>query len=610
MARIIPKRTLEDIRFRNDIADVIGSYFNLQRAGSAFKALCPFHKEKTPSFHVNPQRQIFHCFGCGAGGDVFRFVMMYEGLDFVSAAKMLAERAGVVLELEEGEDGDVAEKQALYKIHEELAQFYRRCLLQMKAAQVARDYLEKRDLPDETIEKFLIGYAPDRWDAALKWAHKHKHSVQRLEAAGLIVKTSKPSARSDFYDRFRNRLMFPIRDEQNRVIGFSGRSLGDQDKTAKYINSPETPLFRKGRVLYALEKARRPIVDSREALVCEGQIDVIRCHSAGFETAVAPQGTAVTEDHARILRRYADSVCIVFDPDRAGRDASIRAAETFMDVGLAVRVASLPEGEDPDSLVLKQGADAFRAVIENAESAVGFQIRVLSSREDAKSEAGLMRTAKAVLATISHSPNAVQKAKLLQEAGERLDLPVKALTDDLQYMIRTAATYERNAAQPQVPTSEQQGARAKPAEDVALCEHMVHVGECPEVADLARQYLRLEMITDPDCRAVVRAALESAESGRPVQDILHGEDGANETLERFAACVQMAPRKTGGQEFSSRDAVTGLILAIWRRALRREREALGAEEPERRSQITCDLNRLKTWEQGASTIEIELSLAE
>jgi len=609
MARIIPKRTLEDIRIRNDIVDVIGAHFNLKRAGSSFKALCPFHKEKTPSFHVNQQRQIFHCFGCGAGGDVFRFIMMYESVDFVSAAKMLADRAGVTLELEEGEAGEAAGKQILYRIHEELAQFYRRCLLQTKGARGARDYLAKRGLSDETTEAFSIGYAPDRWDAALKWAQKHKYSVQLLEAAGLILKASKPTARSEFYDRFRNRLMFPIRDEQGRVIGFSGRSLGGQDKGAKYINSPETPLFRKSRVLYALDKARRPIVESREALICEGQIDVIRCHARGFETAVAPQGTALTEDHARILRRYADSACIVFDPDRAGEDAAIRTAEVFMDVGLAVRVASLPHGEDPDSFLSSKGAEAFRGVVESAGSAVGYQVRVLSSRENAESEVGLMRIAKAVLRTISHSPNAVQKAKLLQEAAERLDLPAKALEDDLRHMLRTASTYQRSGPE-QGGVSPPKSSSEKPAEEVALCEHMVHIDESPDTADLVAKYLRLDIITDPDCRSLIRMALESAKDGRPLQDLLREDDGTSEALETFAVQVQMAPSKITGKEFSRTDAVRSLILALWRRTLTRERDNLGEDDAERRSQITYDLNRLKTWEQGESIIEIELALVE
>lgn len=479
----------------------------------------------------------------------------------------------------------------------------------MKSARAARHYLEERGLDERAGEAFLIGYAPDRWDAVLAWGRKHKVPARRLHAAGLVLERSGTGSSSGFYDRFRNRLMFPIRDEQNRVIGFSGRSLAEQDKTAKYINSPETPLFKKSRVLYALEKARRPMVDAREALICEGQIDVIRCHTAGFDTAVAPQGTAVTEEHARILRRYADSVCIVFDTDTAGQNAAMKTAEMFLDVGLAVRLASLPKGEDPDSFISRNGPDAFRQRIEQAQSAVGFQVNVLAGRDDLKSEVGMMRTAKAVLRTINHSPNAVQKAKLLQEAAERLHLPLKALEEDLQHMARReAARQSRARGSEKEATPEAAG--PKPPEEVALCEHMVHADTDPEVVTLVEKYLRLDMISDADCRALVGAALEAAQGGRSFQDVLREQENTTDTIENFAAGVQMAPSKVTGQEYSRAEAVASLILGIWRRRLKREREALGPDQAERRSQITYDLSRLRTWAGGAPIIETELAMAD
>jgi DNA primase len=425
MSRVIPRKVLDDIRFRNDIVDVIGSYFELKRAGASYKALCPFHKEKTPSFHVNPQRQIFHCFGCGAGGDVFRFVMQHESVDFTTAAKMLAQRAGVVVELEE--DGEAGEDKAvLYRIHEAVTEFYRRCLQTASPAEVARAYLARRKLDAAAAEAFRIGYAPNRWDAMEQWAEKHKHRIEDLERGGLVVRNTKPGGHR-FYDRFRHRVMFPVCDEQGRVIAFSGRLLEEDAKEAKYVNSPDSPLFHKNRTLYALDKARKPIVEAREAIVCEGQIDVIRCHLAGFTTAVASQGTAFTEEHARILRRYADSVCLVYDGDQAGQDAAIRTSETFLDAGLAVRVVSLPEGEDPDSFLLKSGPEKFRKAIEASQSAVGFLLSVLSSREDTTTEVGTMRATKAVLRMLGHSPNPNLRSRMVEDAAERLRLPPSVL---------------------------------------------------------------------------------------------------------------------------------------------------------------------------------------
>jgi DNA primase len=538
MAQIIPKRVLEDIRVRSDIVDVVGSYVHLQRAGSAFKTLCPFHKEKTPSFHVNPQRQIFHCFGCGAGGDVFGFVMQQEGVDFIGAVRLLAKRAGVALEMEEGAAGG-PRKEQLYAIHEDLARFYQRCLLQMPSSAVARRYLESRDLTAKLVEEFLIGYAPDRWDTVLKWGEKNRHPVELLETCGLVLRSSRPDGGSGRYDRFRNRIMFPIRDEQGRVIAFSGRALEADAKTAKYVNSPETPLFHKGRVLYALDRARRHIVESREALLCEGQIDVIRCHAAGVTTAVASQGTAFTEDHARIVRRYADGVAILFDPDRAGEDAAIRTAGLFLEAGLAVRVASLPRGEDPDAFIRAHGAEQFREALAAAESAVRFQVRVLSSRDNVRSEVGAMRAAKAVLQTIGRSPNAVQRAKLVQEAAGMLGLPASALQDDLRHMLRQAG--RSRAAQPAEEQAQGGGdapeAQPPPREEVELCEHVVHAADFPGIAPLVERYLPARMISHPLCRAVVEAALAALRGGADLHELLREGKGASQHVQRFAAAV-------------------------------------------------------------------------
>ena len=593
---MVPKRTLDDIRFQTDIVDLIGSYITVKRSGSTFKALCPFHKEKTPSFHVNPQRQIFHCFGCGEGGDVFSFLMKHEGVEFMMAVRMLAQRAGIELQLEEG-DGDGSDKATLFKIHQEIAQFYRRCLLQMKGAEHARRYLAERELAPETLEGFMVGYAPNRWDSVLKWGEKHKFKTEQLEEAGLILKSQKPNAVSPYYDRFRDRLMFPILDGQSRVIGFSGRALKSDEKSAKYVNSPETPLFKKSRILYAMDKARRQIVDAGEAIVCEGQIDVIRCHQAGFKTAVAAQGTAFTEDHARILARYADGAVIVFDTDQAGQDAAIKTSALFMATGLAVRVAALPESEDPDSFIRARGADAFQKILDSASSAVDFQISVLSTREKMSSEIGVMRVAKAVLKTVSHSPNAVQRAKLVQEAASRLNLPPTALQDDLRFVMKKS----RDRAPARGESAPTPAMAAHPKEEIALCEHMVRTMDHPELADLVDEYLPLDMLASPMCRAIIQASIRSLREGIPLQQVLHEQKDESGEFQRLAAQVQMAPTKIKGVDTSDQDAVKDLILYIWRRALQKERTSA---DDKRRSEITFDLKALKDWEHGADLIKI------
>jgi DNA primase len=609
MAGLIPKRTIEDIRFNTDIAELIGGYINLKKVGPTLKALCPFHKEKTPSFTVNHQKQFFHCFGCHVGGDVFSFVMKYEGVDYPTAIKILAERAGIAIEYEKGSQ-PTEDKAALYKIHEEVAKFYRRCLLQMDNAKAARDYLAKREISEETAQDFMIGYAPLGWHNIEKWGQKNNFSLAQLEKSGLAIIKEEGSKRN-VYDRFRDRLMFPIRDEQKRVIGFSGRILVKDDKGAKYVNSPETPLFHKSRILYGLEKARRNIVDVRAAIICEGQIDVIRCHQAGFKNAVASQGTAFTQEHATILHRYADSVTIVFDPDTAGQNASIKTADIFMDAGLAVKVAMLPAGEDPDSLIMKQGADAFKDVLKKATSAIGFQVATLSHREDIHSEVGIMRISDAVLTTISRSPNAVQRSMMLQEAAEHLEIPVSSLEEDLQKKIRRNQRYKRNDAPIYSSGSTEESnntAQTKSEiiyfEDRTLCEHLVDANK--DILEVIEKYLPLTMLCSQLCINMADACLQAAGDQDKLQEIIRETSHDNPEFSEFAASIQMAPPKMVGKEFAAIDAVKGLILAIWRREMKKKRAALKPDQAELRSHITYDLKSLNNWEQGTIIIEREI----
>lgn len=617
MARIIPKRVIEEIRYRNDIADVVGSYITLKRTGSRFKCCCPFHKEKTPSFTVNQQMQIYHCFGCGAGGDVFRFIQEFEGVDFVTAAKLLAQKANISLELEEGDPGEASEKDLLFKVHAELVEFYQRCLHQTKAAELARSYLEERELPDDIVEQFSIGFAPmpSRWDTIVQWGRKHKFGVPILEKAGLILRSQRSGGEGRYYDRFRNRLMFPIRDSQNRVIAFSGRLLEADPRAAKYVNSPETPIFRKSRVLYALEKARRHIVaaDPREAILCEGQIDVIRCHQAGFTRAVASQGTAFTEEHARTLSRYADGVIIVFDPDRAGQDAAVKTGALFMEAGMAVRIATLPPGEDPDSFISKQGPEAFQQVLDKGVSTVGYQVDVLSSRTNVRSQLGAMNSAKAILETIRRSSNAVQRAALTQEAAAKLNLPASALQDELRKLMKRT----RRPASAAAETNEEGDRPDYPPEEVQLCEHIVHVIDHPEIGDLITEFLPLELVKNPMCRKIVAASLEAKRLGREVQDALEDDDQQNAELKRLLAAVLMAPSRVPGHEFGRADAVRGLILRLWGSHMKTRRAALEArmiqpEHADDRSlhaqsvQLRNDLKALHEWDTAAGVILLNM----
>ena len=619
MGRYIPDRTVEEIAFRTDIVELIGSRVTLKRAGSSYKGCCPFHQEKTPSFHVNPQRQTYHCFGCSAHGNVYKFLMETEGLDFVTAVRTLADRAGVTLEYEE-DSTETGFRKALFKLHSELASKYHLTLQKSDRAESARQYLKERALTKETVDDFLIGYAPDSWDAVLNWARKRHYTDEQLLASGLVAQSEKSGDRC--YDRFRNRLMFPIFDGQGRVVGFSGRVLKAEAKEAKYVNSPETPIFQKGRILYAVDKARAHIVKSREALVCEGQIDVIRCHQAGFKTAVASQGTAFTDDHVAMIKRFADSVVIVFDPDKAGQQASVKTARLFLAAGLAVRIGVLPAGEDPDSFIRQHDAKGFQKILDEAQSAVRFQIEVLSHREDMQSEAGTLRITREVLTTIQQTQHAVLQARLREEAAHGLGVPQAALEEDYRRLPapresrqqQRAAAPQRQQVQPsgslstgRRPASSSRGS-TQMQEERLLCEHLVHVADFPVMAELVDKYLPMEMLQDEMCRATAQACIQAWRDGVLVEEIAADADAATPGIAALLADLQKAPPKVGGREFHREDAVREFILALWRRRFLVERQGLGEGRAERRVQLTYDLKSLRNWSEGHAIIEIEMGL--
>ena len=582
----IPREAIEEVRSRNDIAEVIGSYLSLKNAGTRFKALCPFHKEKSPSFTVSPDRQIYHCFGCGAGGDVIRFVQEYEKVDFMTALQMLADRAGMELSLEEGGEGSGADKRKLFQIHEGVAQLYQRILLEHESGEAGRAYLATRALSPEIIKDFQVGFAPDRFDALEKWAQQKKIPLELMEQAGLMVKSDK---RSGYYDRFRNRLMFPIRDEAGRVIGFSGRAIVKDEKSGKYVNSPETPLFHKSRVLFAIDKARRAMADSRVAIVCEGQIDAIRCHEAGLANVVASQGTALTSDHARMIRRYADEVILVLDADAAGQKAALKSSAAFIAEELSVRVASLPAGEDPDSLVRDHGAEALRSRVADAVSALDFLIDVMASRENLKEEAGLMRTARAVQSLIAHAPGAVQRDRMVQRAAERLGLSTAALRRDL-------ARKKERLALPAAP--EVSIAPVKhPDEEVALIQMLfLHPAVVtPVVAD----HLPPEHLADPDCRLLLELMLED-----PATLMDRIPDDRPEA-QRLAARIQMEEMKLRG-DVSPAKAAQDIVMVLWRQTLAARRKGLVADGKIKESgEITTQLQHLKKgWEHAVDFLVV------
>ncbi len=381
---------IREVREKNDIVEVVSSYVSLKRVGKNYVALCPFHQEKTPSFTVSPDKQLWHCFGCGLGGDVFSFVQRIEGISFGEALKKLAERVGIRVERVSRQEASLRAR--LIEINKLAMDFYERTLWS-DAGKVARDYLKRRGVSEEIARRFHLGYAPGEWEALASYLRARSVSLEEAVGAGLLVRAETGDR---YYDRFRDRLMFPIISVSGDVVGFGGRALGDNP--AKYINTPETAVFRKRDTLYGLNFARVAIQQSNAAIVVEGYMDVIALHQFGFQNAVATMGTALTPQMLSQLRRYARRIHLAFDADSAGMNAMLRSSALFRQEGVEVTVVAMPEGMDPDEYVRRKGAEAFKALVERSLKMLDYKIeRFLSSDEGSKPTSQALRHLIAIL---------------------------------------------------------------------------------------------------------------------------------------------------------------------------------------------------------------------
>jgi len=464
----IPSETIEQIAAANDIVEVIGSYFPLKRAGANFKALCPFHQEKTPSFMVSPTRQTFHCFGCGAGGSAFRFVMEYEHIDFPAAVRKLAARAGITIVEERGasdEDRQHETRRKVLKLHAHAAEWFYENLIKREIGEPARKYLKQRGITGEIAKRWQLGFAPDEWDAFGSWARVQGYDTRDLVASGLVKpkddsQTSNLNLRTS-YDRFRGRIMFPICNDVGEVIAFSGRLLKEEEGAAKYLNSPETQLFRKGNVLFGLHKSKRALIEANSAIVCEGQLDLISLFEAGITNVVAPQGTAFTEIQARILKRYVKEVVLCFDSDAAGAKAAERSLDALLENDFLIRVVELPEGEDPDSLVRRDGKEKFEELVTRARGFFDYWIDREIESADLTSMGAKIQAARNLAATVSRVHDPVLRGEVINKASARLGV-VPADFESLLAMRARASRSSVNANTTPVH------AIASPPHDVAM----------------------------------------------------------------------------------------------------------------------------------------------
>lgn len=422
---------VEKIKERLNIVDVIGDYVVLQKAGKNMRGLSPFTNEKSPSFFVSPDRQLFHCFSSGKGGDVFTFVQEVEGVDFSGSLKILADRAGVTLTHKKGESREKYDK--LYKILDEATSFYEMNLLENKDAM---KYLESRGVTKETIQDWRLGYAPNEWRKTLEHLKSKGYSEQDIKLVGLIKVTENDKGKR-FYDTFRNRIMFPLFDTTGRVIAYSGRILAKDTDAPKYVNSPETPLFNKSEVLYGLDKAKTSIRRQDYAVLVEGQMDVVMSHQSGVKNTVASSGTALTELQLGKLKRYSSRLIVAFDSDRAGFAASAKNAEMGMKVGFDVKVAPIPKDSDPADM-LEEGLEGYKEVLANSQHIVDFYVdRILEEEKDKRTIARRIRVE--VLPLIVNVKSSIEKAHFVQRVSERTNLPEDAVWDDFKELGKTPA---------------------------------------------------------------------------------------------------------------------------------------------------------------------------
>jgi DNA primase len=505
MGAFIATATLEQIRAASDIVDVIGAVIPLKRAGANFVALCPFHKEKSPSFNVNPHKQIFHCFGCHKGGDVFTFVKEYESIDFPDAIRRLAERAHIPLETDAqpGPSHNRHLKDQLLHLHEQITQRWQSALEIDPAGQIARDYLQRRDVSAEGVKLFRLGYAPDLWDDTVNWAKSKHFDLPLVEQAGLIIRKE---GADHYYDRFRGRLMFPICDEQGRVIGFSGRVLAGDEKTAKYVNSPESPIFSKGKVMFGLDKSKRALLDSHAAIICEGQLDLIACFMAGVKNVVAPQGTALTADHTRILKRYVEEVILCFDSDNAGQNAAVRSLDSLLASSLAIRVATVPPPHDPDSYIKEFGGAAFAELIQQAHGFFDYFLDRLCGANNPETDRGRQAIVQEMSEALHKTGNDVLLDTYAQKTALRLGVSADAVRAAFKKSRRAPAARADDSTPP-----DPEAAAPRPPE--IECWLLRLTLETDDFIDWIAAYLEPEWLSHPDVREIISRRLQAHAAG-------------------------------------------------------------------------------------------------
>jgi len=523
---LISRENIEKVLEATDIVDLIGSYIQVKKAGSQFKALCPFHNERSPSFTITPSRQYYHCFGCGKGGNAISFLCDYENLPFLDAVRKLATRANIHITEEDSDpEADKTRKSRgrLLDIHREATAFFHQLLMTDPAASHARDYMKSRGFGSAMAANWSVGWMPDKPGVFLDWARAKKFTGRELAESGLAKQKDDHDPRAGLFVRFQDRLMFPIRNEMGDVIAFSGRQLRENKNSGKYINSPETVIFKKSRSFFGLDRAKKPILKEKSALLCEGQIDAICCHEVGIAHAIATCGTACTQQHARILKRYTTEVLICYDADSAGLAAAEKAYRELVPEGLSVRIVEMPAGDDPDSYLKTHGEVEFRKLLVDAKEFFDFKI------ERAKA--------------LGHLQSATGRTTILNECAELLSLMSDFAARENQLNIvathlQTSTIALRDAI-----------ARAKAKPKRAYTESVAKSNEAPAAAEATRLHRIVAFLC--------HLALASA----PAQRFLSEQFETLHEAQRWLEGIPLLEKILGAAPDTSSHAAVNLFLS-------------------------------------------------
>jgi len=510
---------IDQVRQASDIVEVVSTYVTLQHRGKNYFGLCPFHHEKTPSFSVNPELQIFHCFGCGAGGNVFTFIMRMDRLTFPESVRRLAKAAGILLPEENEDLASLQEKEALFYVNQMAAEFFQKKLFESDEAESARSYLQQRGITKEEWREYWIGYAPNRWNGLLEHAKELGVQAELLLRAGLVIQNE----RGDYYDRFRGRVAFAIHNLTGQVVAFGCRRL-IEDSSPKYINSPETDIYQKRLVLYGLHWGRQAMRDKNAAVILEGYTDLISMRRVGVLNVVASAGTALTEEHSRLLRRYTSNAFLLYDGDAAGASASLRGADVLLANGLDVRIGTLPSDQDPDEFARSQGRSGVEGVLAASVQLQDFKLHRLRD-QGLLATPGLKATAvRDLLATVAKMSDPLQKSFYVRDLAEKLQLEEPVLWQEVRKQERTQRTaLRKETPEPELSAEEKYFQTRRGAAELALLDVVL---KHPDLASTLTRMISFSDFTFPEIRELFQ---------RIEMDVV---DGAAIDPARYIACIR------------------------------------------------------------------------